>query len=50
MTRFVLTAAFVLSASMASAMCNKGHEQAMSCSEGQTFDTEKGACVPLISS
>ncbi|RFP88307.1 hypothetical protein DZK27_09490 [Rhodobacteraceae bacterium 63075] len=50
MTRIVLTAAFVLSASMASAMCSKGHEQAMSCGEGQTFDTEKGACVPLISS
>lgn len=50
MLRALLTAAFVLSASVASAMCNKGHEQAMSCGEGQSYDAETGSCVPLISS
>ncbi|MCO4777947.1 MULTISPECIES: chitin-binding domain-containing protein [Lentibacter] len=50
MSKLFLTAAFILSASFASAECNRGHDQAMSCPQGQSFDAQSGACVPLINS
>ncbi len=50
MSKFVLAAALIMSASVASAMCKHGHQQAMSCADGQTYDAEAGACVPKVSS
>jgi hypothetical protein len=50
MTKLLLTTAFILSASLASAECSRGHDQAMSCADGQSYDAQTGACVPLISS
>ncbi|WP_298677959.1 carbohydrate-binding module family 14 protein [uncultured Lentibacter sp.] len=50
MPRFILTAIFVLTASMASAECSRGHEQAMSCAQGQSYDAETGTCVPRVTS
>lgn len=50
MYKLFLATAFILSASFASAECNRGHDQAMSCSEGQSYDAQTGACVPLINS
>ncbi|WP_439109358.1 chitin-binding domain-containing protein [Lentibacter sp.] len=50
MKKALLTAAFVLTASVATAECTRGHEQAMSCADGQSYDAQTGACVPLVSS
>ncbi|MCV2891519.1 chitin-binding domain-containing protein [Lentibacter sp. XHP0401] len=50
MNKLVLATAFILSASFAAAECNRGHEQAMSCAEGQSYDAQTGACVPLVNS
>ena len=50
MTKLLLTAAFILSASLASAECSRGHDQAMSCADGQSYDAQTGACVPLVNS
>ncbi len=35
---------------IAAAQSSCDHEQAMSCAEGQTYDTEAGACVPITTS
>ncbi|MCW1956268.1 MAG: hypothetical protein KIH71_010180 [Roseobacter sp.] len=50
MTKLLLTTAFILSASLASAECTRGHDQAMSCAQGQSYDSETGICVPLVNS
>ncbi|MBU2980824.1 adenylosuccinate lyase [Lentibacter algarum] len=50
MTKFILTTAFICSASVGSAMCNKGHDAAMSCAAGSTYDSATGTCTPIINS
>lgn len=50
MTKLLLTTAFILSASLASAECTRGHDQAMSCAQGKSYDSETGSCVPLVNS
>ena len=39
-----------LTPGLASAMCSDEQHQAMSCSEGATWDNETQTCVPVVSS
>ena len=50
MTKYILTTAFIFSASFATAMCNKDHESAMSCAAGSTYDSATGTCEPVVNS
>lgn len=40
--------ALMLAPSLASAMCSRDHEQAMTCAEGTVYNAETGSCVPQV--
>ncbi|WP_306005581.1 chitin-binding domain-containing protein [Aquicoccus porphyridii] len=42
--------ALVLAPGLASAMCSKSHDQAMTCAEGSVYNPETGSCVPQTTS
>ncbi|WP_161594622.1 carbohydrate-binding module family 14 protein [Marimonas lutisalis] len=42
--------ALMLAPGLASAMCSRDHEQAMTCAEGTTYDAETSSCVPQTTS
>lgn len=50
MPKLLLSAAFIFTASLASAMCTHGQKHAMSCGEGSSYDSATQACVPIVSS
>ncbi len=50
MTKFLLTTAFIFSANLATAMCDKSHDAAMSCAAGSAYDSATGTCQPVINS
>lgn len=47
----VIALVLFLAPSLSAAMgCSGSHEQAMSCAEGTTWDSDAGACVPAATS
>lgn len=46
----ILVIAFALAPGLVSAQCSDRQHQAMSCSDGHTWDPEERVCVPVVSS
>ncbi|KPP84534.1 MAG: Chitin binding Peritrophin-A domain [Rhodobacteraceae bacterium HLUCCO07] len=42
--------ALVLAPGLASAMCSRDHDKAMTCAEGSVYNPETGSCVPQTTS